>query len=231
MKSAINTAACAAAVLACGMAVFAEATQQPAQSPSQPAAQEPAAAAPSAADAQQEMTTLVGCVQREAEYRQAKSEGAGGVAGTGAGVANEFVLVNAAPASATTAEAATPAAPGAKAGEEAVGTSGSTGIAYELTGAGEGQLQQYVGRRVEVIGRAKTESSAGARPGVSTGSTGSSTTGAATGAPAGATTGSASGRPAQPTGGVDLMGQDLNLKEFEVVSVRESTGACPSNQR
>jgi hypothetical protein len=67
-----------------------------------------------------------------------------GVAGTGVGAANEFVIANAsmAPPSGTTTEAPT-------------GTAGITGTAYELTGQNESQVGQYVGRRVEISGKLK----------------------------------------------------------------------------
>src|SRR5215213_8112997 len=39
--------------------------------------------------------TLVGCIQREADYRKAQDRGRGGLAGTGIGGADEYVLINA----------------------------------------------------------------------------------------------------------------------------------------
>ena len=84
-------------------------------------------------------------MQRESDYRSARDAGEGGVAGTGMGVGNEFVLVDAEtkPASGEAAEAG------------ATGTSGSAmaSKAYELTGPNEGQASQYVGRRVEITER------------------------------------------------------------------------------
>jgi hypothetical protein len=139
--------------------------------------------------------TIVGCVQREADYRRAKSAGAGGAAGTGVGAANEFVIVNATVSTGATASADRPAPEGA------VGTSGAAGEAYELTGPGEGQAEQHVGKKVEIVGKIK-DSAEGA-----------------------------AARPATPGGKVDPMGQDLNLKEFEVVSVREASGSCPPAQK
>lgn len=221
MKSVFTGATCAAAVLATGIAVFAQTTQAPAQ----PAQTTPAPAADQSArpsDDAQPQSTIVGCVQREADYRRAKNEGSGGVAGTGVGTGNEFVLTNAGSASAAAAQPST--APGA------VGTSGSmaSGDAYELTGSGEGQLEQFVGRRVEIVGRMKAATGASDRStGVSAGGAASATSTPATGSAT--ATGSASGRPAA-TGGADLMGQDLKLKEFEVVSVREAPGACPNSR-
>ena len=116
------------------------------------------------------------------------------------------------------------------------GTAGAAGSAFELTGAGEGQVQQYVGKRVEIVGRIKSGPSApgasgsttGAASGTTTGSTAGSST---TGSTSGTTTGSSSvgERVSGATkGGSDIMGQDLNLPELEVVSVKESAGSCPA---
>jgi len=187
MKPLFTGATCSAAVLALSMAVFAHTTQTPAPqapSPSTPAAQEPA----KTADAQPS-ATIIGCVQREADYRRAKNAGGGGVAGTGVGTGNEFVLVN----------ASMGAAAGSTSPTGAVGTSGvaAGSEAFELTGPGESKLEQYVGRRVEIAGKMKAAAAA-------------------------------SDRPSPPP--VDIKGQDLNLKEFEVVSVREAAGSCPSDR-
>ena len=75
--------------------------------------------------ASQPQTTFTGCVQRESDYRRAQDAGRGGVAGTGVGAGNEFVLMSA------------------------------TGMAYELTGSNESQAEKYIGRRVEVSGKVK----------------------------------------------------------------------------
>jgi hypothetical protein len=118
-----------------------------AQSP-QGAAQSPTATG----TAQEQQITLVGCVQREADYRRSQDAGKGGVAGTGVGAGNEFVLVNASASKSPT--------PGATAG-----TSGSIPAAYELTGPNEGQAGTYVGKRVEITGKLKAaETSASGRP-------------------------------------------------------------------
>jgi hypothetical protein len=117
------------------------------------------------------------------------------------------------------------------------GTSG-TAQAFELTGPGEGQLQQYVGRRVEIVGKIKGGHAAhhGAS-GSATSGTQSSGTSSTTGAQSsGTTTGTQSGTSSgtgvagATRGGSDIMGQDLNLPELEVVSVRESSGSCPAGQ-
>jgi hypothetical protein len=76
--------------------------------------------------------TATGCVQREEDYRKAHEKGRGGVAGTGVGAGDEFVLTN---ASATgTAKAET---------------------AYELTGANEKLAAAHVNHRVEITGTLK----------------------------------------------------------------------------
>lgn len=152
MKRNMAAGLCTAGMLAFGVALSA---QTPAQTPqTQPGAK---------ADQQ---ITITGCVQRESDYRSARDAGEGGVAGTGMGVGNEFVLVDAEtkPASGEAAEAG------------ATGTSGSAmaSKAYELTGPNEGQASQYVGRRVEITGTLKA---------ADTDATGRPTGGATAGAP------------------------------------------------
>jgi hypothetical protein len=96
--------------------------------------------------------TLTGCVQSEEDYRKAKGLGKGGAVGTGAGVGNEFVIVSAKPA-------------GAPSAAETAGTSGAAAMAYEVTGSKEGDLKQFVGKRVEIMGKAKAaERSASGAP-------------------------------------------------------------------
>jgi hypothetical protein len=187
----LSTAVTLATVAILGMAVFAQTTgtgQTAGQSQSQPAT--------SAAQHEQEIT-VVGCVQREADYRRAHDEGRGGAAGTGLGVGNEFVLANAKMATAGATE--TPAE------DTPTGTSGSVakGKAYELTGPNEGQVEQFVGRSVEIVGKLKPAGYGAAGP------TGGATAGA-------------------PPSGVDVMSKDLKLRELEVTSVREAAGTCPA---
>ena len=176
-----------AAVLAFGGVA---AAQSPEQQPAQPQTQ------PGARSSDQPIT-LTGCIQREADYRQARDAGRGGVAGTGVGAGNEFVLTQASAASSGTAGAPTgdPTSP--------AGTAGSSGsMAYELTGPNEGEVSKYVGRRVEITGKLKAaETDAAGRP------TGGATAG-------------------RPPSGVDVASKDLKLGELEVTSVRESTGTC-----
>jgi len=140
--------------------------------------------------------TITGCVVSETEYRKAHNEGRGGVAGTGVGAGNEFILTE---ASSGSASAATTTSPGA------TGTSGTTAagtMAYELSGPGEGQLSRFVGRRVELTGKFKAGE---------TNAAGQTTGGPTAGA---------------PPRGVDVGGKDMKLREFDVATVREATGAC-----
>lgn len=72
-----------------------------------------------------EHVTITGCVVTETSYRSSHDQGKGGVAGTGIGAENEYVL--------TQATGANP-----RAGEGAMGAT----MAYELSGPSEGQLKQ-----------------------------------------------------------------------------------------
>ena len=190
MKITISSAVGAAAAATIALAASA---QTPAQSSAQ-----------SSSTAPDQQVTVVGCVQREADYRKAQDAGKGGVAGTGVGVGNEFVLVDA-----TTGTSAKPAAGGATpspapAGATATSASSGSGAAYELTGTNEAQAEKFVGRRVEVTGRLKA-----AEPGAAGRPTGGPTAGS-------------------PPAGVDVASKDLKLRELDVTSVREATGggAC-----
>jgi hypothetical protein len=179
----------AASVMAFGVGI---AAQGAGQQPSQPQTQ------PSTRSTDQQIT-LTGCVQRESEYRKAQDAGRGGVAGTGVGVGNEFVLID---ASTATTAGARPAEPTNPTGTG--GTAASAKMAYELTGPNEGQVSQYVGRRVEISGTLKAaETTAGGQP------TGGATAG-------------------QPPKGVDVASKDLKLRELEITSVKEATGTCPA---
>lgn len=183
MRARISSGLGAAAVLTLCTVAFAQEGQQP-RPQTQPSAQ----------------ITVTGCIQREADYRRAHDAGRGGVAGTGVGAGNEFILSDASVSSSAGAGARTGADPASP-----TGTSGaSTAVAYELTGSNEGQAAPFVGRRVEITGTLKAaEIGAGGKP------TGGATAG-------------------QPPSGVDVMSKDLKLRELEVASVREATGACPA---
>jgi hypothetical protein len=97
--------------------------------------------------------TVIGCLQRETDFRAINNSGRGGVLGSGVGVNDEYVLADARPAdtnrnSRMRPRAAAPSAPGA------VGTSGTSDSArhYSLTGNLEDNLLRDVGRLVEIVG-------------------------------------------------------------------------------
>jgi hypothetical protein len=138
---------------------------------------------------------VTGCIQREADYRKARDAGRGGVAGTGVGAGNEFVLVNASMAAA--------GAGASRAGSGAAGTSG-TAAEYEITGTNEGQAAQFVGKRVEITGMLKAADTRAGQP----------------------TGGPTAGKPPE---GVDVAGRDLKLRELEITTIKDSSGAgaCP----
>ena len=171
-----------AAVALLSVATFA---QTPGQTPSPTQVQRPAPASGIAAG--QEQVTVLGCVQKEADFRKTQDAGRGGVVGTGVGVGNEFILAN---ATMSTADAA--------------GSTAAT-TAFELTGPNEGQAQQFVGRRVEVVGKIKAAETS------------------ASGAPTGGPTAGA------PPSGVDVASKDLKLREIEITSIRAAaSGTCPA---
>jgi hypothetical protein len=116
-----------------------------AQAPQKPATPAAAPAAPAAANGE---ITLIGCLQRESDYRKIAKEGAGGILGSGLGTGDEYVLTAARPAPA--AGGATAKAPGANG--NAVGTAGTRGTDYSLSGSLEKELATGVGRMVEVVG-------------------------------------------------------------------------------
>jgi hypothetical protein len=124
MKRMISSSVCIAGVLAFGAVASG---QQP----------------PAARASTDQQITVTGCVQSESDYRKAKDAGKGGVAGTGVGAANEFVLTEAMASASASGRSDSP-----------VGTSGAA-MAYELTGSNEGLVAQYVGRRVEISGKRK----------------------------------------------------------------------------
>lgn len=84
--------------------------------------------------------SLVGCVQRETDYRQQNDSGRGGFLGFGGGLGDEYVLVHAARGTA---------------GAPADCTTATGGEAFELTGSGEEDLEGFVGRRVSIHGTLK----------------------------------------------------------------------------
>ena len=130
----------AAVGVAFGVGLLAEATGQ-AQSQA-PAAQPSSGAAQS--------VTVTGCVVRESDYRKTQDAGRGGVAGTGVGAGNEFVLTS---ASMSSGSAGAQSAPSPSAS--------GPGTAYELTGSAEGDAAKHVGRRVEITGMLKAAETGG----------------------------------------------------------------------
>jgi hypothetical protein len=144
---------CAATVLPLAMAVFSETTVG-AQA-ANPAAQERTPPTAQAAGAGQQVT-VTGCIQREADFRKARDAGRGGVAGTGVGAGNEFILADASMAPGATSTRGT----GASA--PAATTGGSD--AFELTGRDESKAEQFVGKRVEISGMVKAAETAGGKP-------------------------------------------------------------------
>lgn len=131
----------------CTASVFAFSLVALAQDSAQPQTE------PGARSSSDQPITVTGCIQREADYRQARDAGRGGVAGTGVGAGNEFIL----------SDASVSARPGAEPGSP-TGTAGAA-TAYELTGPNEGKVAQYVGRRVEISGRVKAaETTATGKP-------------------------------------------------------------------
>jgi hypothetical protein len=135
-----------AAVLAAGV------TTMGAQQPAAPQSQ------PGASSTTPRQITVTGCVQKESDYRLAQSAGRGGVAGTGVGVANEFVLTD------VTASSATPDARPTSQAPNPTGTAGAKPPAYEVTGPNEGQLASYIGKRVEITGTLKAAETVGGQP-------------------------------------------------------------------
>ena len=141
-------ACAAAAVLSVSMPALA---QTPAQQPAQPQPRtQTTTAASQKAESASQTVTMVGCIQGEADYRKAGNLGRGGTAGSGVGVGNELVLIDA-----KITSAGAPPAAGA-----ATGTTGATARDYKLTGANEGKAVQFRGKRVEVIGTIKPAASA-----------------------------------------------------------------------
>jgi LPXTG-motif cell wall-anchored protein len=101
--------------------------------------------------------TFTGCLMSEPDYRRAHNLGEGTVGGAGLG--NEFVLVDVKVTPAKEPAATAPSSD--KDVELALAKIGSTGkcadqgTAYRLTGPNEEQLKTLVGRQVEIQGRFK----------------------------------------------------------------------------
>jgi len=145
--------------------------------------------------------TLTGCVQRESEYRRATGSGTGGAGGFGVGLGNEFVLINAVRTGTSPASAAREGSTvnDIAAAKSPCGATGG-GEAFELTGAQEGELGRFDGRRVEIVGVLK--------PGKD--------------APAGAS-GTETRTDTTGLNKLNPWDQDLNLREVEITSFRASS--------
>jgi hypothetical protein len=152
-------------VAAAGMVAFGQATQQNPTTTQQPTTERPATrdAQPTprtqGTTAAGQQVTISGCIVREADFRRTQDAGRGGVAGTGVGQGNEFVLANAMMGTGAAAGGAVGTAGAGAAGASA--TAGGTTMAFELTGSGEGQAAEHVGRRVEVTGMLKAATGGG----------------------------------------------------------------------
>jgi len=91
--------------------------------------------------------TVTGCLMKEADYRKAHGLGKGAL--FGAGLGDEFVLVNATNAATSSATTNTTSASASSAGCTETGN----GQAYRLTGKTEDKLKSLVGHRIEVTGQ------------------------------------------------------------------------------
>ena len=97
------------------------------------------------------VVNIVGCVEREADYRKSIGEGKGGPANSGVGQANEYILryTKSVPDGAVSKR--TVASTGKAAHEEI----------YSVTGKSEDELKAEVGREVEVTGYVEVAKSNG----------------------------------------------------------------------
>ncbi len=100
--------------------------------------------------------TVIGCLQREADFRRITNSGRGGTLGTGVGQGNEYVLSNAMAPDAAPIRANTRRANG----QAPVATSGAAAKHYMLTGKLEDNMLRDVGRMVEVVGTVENGKSA-----------------------------------------------------------------------
>ena len=95
-------------------------------------------------DSPAQPVTLIGCVQKESDYRKAHNIKKGGGLNMGIGDGDEYMLINA-----TRVSGGVPSVTG-------VGDcTGGSGEAIELTGPKEEQFKNFVGKRVEVSGTQK----------------------------------------------------------------------------
>ena len=96
----------------------------------------------------EDIVTVLGCVQKESNYRAQKNDGRGGAANTGLGVANEYILRS---AKTVNAETLKPIDNG----------QGRSEVIYSLTGRLEGDVQPTVGQQIAVTGYVEKATSEG----------------------------------------------------------------------
>ena len=132
--------------------------QTPTPQPPTPQTPTPQASEPQTKSTETAATqTFTGCLMSEPDYRRAHNLGEGTVGGAGLG--NEFVLVDVKVSPAKEPAATAPSSD--RDVELALAKIGSTGkcadqgTAYRLTGPNEEQLKTLVGRQVEIQGRFK----------------------------------------------------------------------------
>ena len=146
--------------------------------------------------------TAVGCLQREKDYRHAHDSGQGGFLRTGAGDGDEYILVNATVGVASMHVEAVTEAESAN-----CLASSDNGQAIELTGHGEKELDPFVGRRVVISGMLKNAKHDPEAVG---------TSGAFT--------------PVPRSGGVDILGSELELREINVDSFALAPVMAPARE-
>jgi hypothetical protein len=91
----------------------------------------------------QRQITVIGCIERESDYRRAHDAGRGGPFGLGLGRGDEYVLVNAIE---IMADRDIPAEAHRDCGTAV------TGKAFELEGGLESELEGFAGHRIQVMG-------------------------------------------------------------------------------
>jgi hypothetical protein len=134
--------------------------------------------------------TAVGCLQTEKDYRHLHDSGRGGFLRTGAGEGDEYILVHA-----TVGVASMHVEPATEAENANCLASPDNGQAIELTGHPERDLAPFVGRRVVISGMLKHAKHDPEAVG---------TSGAFT--------------PVPTSGGIDITGAELKLREINVES-------------
>jgi len=189
---------CVAAVLAASVVAAQGSSQAPTAAPTPGNQQRPAdrGTTPQSRTQTDQQVTLTGCVMREANDLILSSAMPSGNASSGV------------PGSTSTGPTGTS---GSSTGAPAVGTTGTAASRYRLSG--ERDLDQYVGQRVEIVGRMDPDAvtgTTGRTPGTSgLGTPGLGSPGSGAGTPTGSGVGTpgSSGVGAPPTSGVGTPGQ------------------------